>query len=151
MEVSELTRQSARWMQDGFVDLMVAQLKENDTPRPEQTIRNALTDVFSADSSAHCFVVLENANVIAACLVNLCSGIESGGKYLWINELHVYEKNRRRGVGSKLLNHVVEWAETQGCQYIAACRNRKNRASFALFKKAGWEESEVVWMERWVR
>lgn len=78
------------------------------------------------------FVALEHDTVI---------GMVSGFEYfhpdkqpqMFINEVGVAETHRRRGIGRRLVETLVDYAEHRGCVYAWLGTERDNKAAQACF------------------
>ncbi len=59
----------------------------------------------------------------------------------YISELFIHESARGQGIGTKLLDVVVQEAKTRGCFRLMLI-NMRGRESYqrAFYKKQGWEE-----------
>ncbi|RPE75537.1 GNAT family N-acetyltransferase [Vulcaniibacterium tengchongense] len=65
---------------------------------------------------------------------------------LWIlNDLYVAAEARRGGVARALLDAAAGFARGEGAVGIALETARDNAAARALYRAAGWEESETQW------
>jgi GNAT superfamily N-acetyltransferase len=95
---------------------------------------------------ARFFICYEEDQAVACCVLNIGSGIEAGGDYIWINEFHVREDKRRQGIGKALLKHVLQWAKEEGYEYIASVTSPSNQAARELFKHQGFDDSEMIWL-----
>ena len=66
-----------------------------------------------------------------------------GGKLSYIQNLYVAQKYRRLGVGSKLLQKVVERAEEGGALEIHVVTKFDNEPAIRLYKKHGLTEESL--------
>lgn len=79
---------------------------------------------------------------------NMGRGLETGGNYLWLNELFVAPKYRRMGIASSLLDHIEQWAVKEGCKSIALVTGMNNRAAASLYRNSGFSVSEIAWASK---
>ena len=79
---------------------------------------------------------------------NICSGLETGADYLWINEIYVESEYRRKGKASEILKFIEKWAEDKGIKYIATMTSRKNNGSKGLFKNMEYNLEEILWIDK---
>jgi GNAT superfamily N-acetyltransferase len=56
--------------------------------------------------------------VLGLAFLNIGINLRSGGYYIWLNELYVHNEHRNKGIGRKLLLHVIYWAEKEGFKSI---------------------------------
>ncbi|WP_081719634.1 GNAT family N-acetyltransferase [Salinispira pacifica] len=79
---------------------------------------------------------------------NLCYGLECGGEYLWLNELHVDRESRRKGIATGILKHIEQWARKRGCAYSACLTGSDNEAAQNMYRSQGFSISKVNWVEK---
>lgn len=84
--------------------------------------------------------------------IQIALGLEEGGELVcvivvthdsrkgWLNRLAIDPRYRRRGLGLQLIREAEEHLRHQGIQIIAALIEEWNRASLALFAKAGYAD-----------
>lgn len=58
-----------------------------------------------------------------------------------VENLVVSHKYRRKGIGKKLLEHVVASAKEKGCHRIELCSDRRREEAHRLYRSAGFEAS----------
>lgn len=111
-------------------------------------IRTALDISLRKHSSSHTLLALDENKPIGLCFFNVCIGIQSGGKYIWLNEIFVTQKHRNAGVAKALLDSVEKFAIKNKCVYILAQRDPGNLLSGKLFTSVGFEQSKVMWISK---
>jgi GNAT superfamily N-acetyltransferase len=148
MNIIEVTRQSPRRQVADAATLLIEQMKVIGAEVDDNHVETALENALKAGSSARFFLGYHENRAAACCLLNIGSGIEAGGDYAWINEIHVTEEYRRMGIGKALLSHVLRWAEERGYRYIASVTSPNNRAARQLFERQGFDSSDMIWLKR---
>lgn len=93
-------------------------------------------------------LAFEDEIPVGVCFSNLCVGVESGGDYLWVNEMFIRPESRSQGAGRELFEFVLEMAREAGCRRIVAWTGRSNKRSQRFFSENGFELSDVVALER---
>ncbi len=111
-------------------------------------VMKAMDHILDETSPAHLFALVEKDRALAVSLVNMACGVESGGKYLWLNEIYVPPEARRKGLGKQMATHIIEWARKNDCRYMAGITWEANSASQGLFKKCGFDVEQVLWLDR---
>jgi ribosomal protein S18 acetylase RimI-like enzyme len=66
-----------------------------------------------------------------------------GGKLGYIQNLYVSPKHRRRGVGSKLLQKIIERAEEKGALEIHVVTKFGNKSAIKLYKMHGLRKESL--------
>ncbi len=149
MEIIEIMKDSPTELKSRLIDLLGSQMEAIGDVADYDKIGNALEITLGSGTRAHILVMLDqNEKIIGLCVFNVCCGIQSGGDYIWINEIHIEKKERRKGYGEVLLEFVIDWAKTNQCKYVAAQTWPENIASQGLFEKAGYNKSCVIWLDK---
>jgi GNAT superfamily N-acetyltransferase len=146
VEINEVTRQSPWQHIADLTSLLLEQMKAIGSPKADKDVKLAVENALKPGSSARFFVCYDDDQAVGCCLLNIGSGIEASGDYIWINEIHVRKNRRRQGIGKTLLKHVLKWANVKGYKYIASVTFPSNRAAKELFTQQGFDESDMVWL-----
>ena len=67
----------------------------------------------------------------------------------FINELGVHEDVRRRGIGTRLLERIMDLARDRGCQGIWFAAEADNAPARGLFRALGARETEGIVVYDW--
>ena len=63
----------------------------------------------------------------------------------YVDEVAVHEDYRRRGIGTRLLNRIMERAQERGCENLWLATESDNDAALGLYRSMGaGEQSDVV-------
>jgi GNAT superfamily N-acetyltransferase len=92
--------------------------------------------------------LVNRSDLLGFAFANVCFGLECGGTYLWINELHVAGHARRRGVGKSILEFIDTWARSRDMAYLACLTGSENRGAQTLYRGHGYDISRVNWVEK---
>jgi GNAT superfamily N-acetyltransferase len=112
------------------------------TPDPEKQ-RDALEAILADRSRGRIFVAREgNAVVGMASLLYTISTAE-GGKAALFEDLIVDPKHRRKGIGSKLINYVIQQARAEGVLRITLLTDLENDTALGLYRKLGFVDSPM--------
>jgi len=82
--------------------------------------------------------------VIGMCTVQPLISTAEGGKVGLVEDVVVSLPYRRRGIGRRLLDAAVEWAEKQGMTRLQLLSDRNNRAASAFYAAAGWDTTRMI-------
>lgn len=130
-----------------LIDLMVKQLHADGSGADVSHVVTALDRVFRPGRRAVLFVWRDQDGLPGAfAFGNVGSGLETGSDYLWLNELYVDHPFRRRGLASRMLTFVRDWAEENGIACIACVTGAKNLPAQELYEANGFELSPVMWV-----
>lgn len=112
-------------------------------------LRSALKNALKSESRAYLFLsISEKEELQGFAFTNICSGLESGADYLWINELHIDEKFRKKGLAEEILSFIKLWAIKKSMPYMACISSSSNTPAQTLYKKMGFEISETLWVDK---
>lgn len=98
-------------------------------------------DSMLADPNSHLYVIREEGR-IAAC-ASLCIFHQPFSTDATIESVVVSSKMRGKGLGRKLMAHLIEEAERMNVGCIHLTSNPKREAANALYKKVGFEKKET--------
>jgi len=62
-----------------------------------------------------------------------------------ISNVFVTHQDRRRGIGTALINHLLAKAREAGMEKVSVCVNIRNRAGLALYRKCGFNVREHIY------
>ena len=131
-----------------LINLMQQQMRDIGSQKSPCAIQSAIVNALKAESRACFFLAKEHDIAVAAIFLNLCSGIESVGDYIWINEIQVAPAYRGKGVAALMLNHLTSWAEENDIRAIYGMTDINNQASQALFKAKQFSITNSKWLSR---
>ena len=94
-----------------------------------------------ADSNSHLYVIREEGRMVAcACL---CIYHQPFSTDATIESVVVTSKMRGKGLGRKLMGHLIEEAARMKVDCIHLTSNPKRKAANALYQKMGFERKET--------
>ena len=147
MDIIEISSHNTKEM-DVLADLMHQQMIDINCEKDRASIASAINNALKPESRAVFLLAKQNGVPVGMVFINICSGIESGGDYIWINEIQILPKYRGKGFGTELLNHVVNWSKSKNIKYISSITGVKNNVSQSLFKSAGFKIEDMKWIEK---
>lgn len=69
----------------------------------------------------------------------------------WINRLSVHPDYRGRGIARRLVRECERGFRSQGIGIFAALIERENEASLDVFRKLGYDATDIVYVRRKIR
>ena len=88
--------------------------------------------------------VRDKARVVGMANALISVSTAEGGPVLLLEDLILAASHRGRGLGRRLVEHVLGWAETEGLSRVTLLADRNNRAALAFYQRLGFEESAMV-------
>lgn len=114
-----------------------------------ERLKSALKNALKTESRVCLFLSLsEKEELQGFAFANICSGLESGADYLWINEIHIDKNFRKRGLAEELLDFIEQWTSEKNMPYMACITSSTNSPAQTLYRKKGFEISETLWVDK---
>ncbi|HET7580910.1 MAG TPA: GNAT family N-acetyltransferase [Bacillales bacterium] len=138
MEVYELPNDADEAMRENVTDLFMQQISMHGEGHARQRVRSGIDQVLDTDSNSKIVVAEEDGMVLGMALLNIGISLRDGGKYLWLNELYVHNETRNKGIGRKLLLHIIYWAENEHIKTIELETGISNSVTKHLYNSLGF-------------
>jgi len=149
MKIIEISPYSLPKLKQDYLDLMEKQMQAIGEKFTRERIANALKIALQPNKRAHALMLLSDDNqALGICFFNVCSGIQSGGDYIWLNEIYIDEPYREKGCASYFLKYLEDWAKRNNCVAISAVTWDENLASQGLFKSNGFGSWNPIWVDK---
>jgi GNAT superfamily N-acetyltransferase len=133
---------------NSLVGLLSQQMSDINSARSLKSIEIAIQNALKPESRAWFFLAKQHEIPIGVAFVNICSGIDSGGDYVWINEIQIAPAFRGQRFGKQLLNHVLKWSKENNMKTELGVTDTKNYVSQALFNSADFTIEDIKWMTK---
>ena len=139
---------------DDLIELIQKQISSyggnSQYDRIGNAVNNALVNNALKKESRSLFFIWSDYKTRMGAFVfaNICSGLESGADYLWINELYVDESFRKRGVASQILQFIEQWSKKNEIVYIACSTGVQNNSARELYGKNGYNLDQTIWVDK---
>jgi GNAT superfamily N-acetyltransferase len=112
------------------------------TPDPEKQ-REALEAILADRSRGRIFVAREGSEVVGMASLLYTVSTAEGGKAALFEDLIIDPKHRRKGIGSKLVNYVIQQARAEGVLRITLLTDLENDTALGLYRKLGFVDSPM--------
>lgn len=116
-EISLITNMTEFLEFTQIVSLMKDQMEYIDTPKTNEEIKETIKLMFETDY-AKLMVISEYGRLIGFAFFNVCIGLQSSGRYLWLNEMHIHKSKRGHGHGTILLESLKNYAKENNIHKI---------------------------------
>ncbi|MGL1893673.1 MAG: GNAT family N-acetyltransferase [Spirochaetaceae bacterium] len=127
--------------------LIKKQFESYGVNKSSDDIIKSLKNALSPRSRSVLFILEVDKN-IGFVFCNINSGLESGGDYIWINELFIDEDYRKCGYGNKLISYVELWCKSNNLVYMACSTGENNKVAQHFYTKLGYELSKTIWVDK---
>jgi len=113
--------------------------------------RRALELILADPTRARIYVAREGGRVIAMAALHFTTSTAEGGKVAGLEDCVVHPDHRGRGVGERLLAHVLEQAKAEGALRVMLLTDGDNTRAQALYRKLGFVPSQMLAMRMRLR
>ncbi len=100
--------------------------------------RQVISGMAREDRDCLCWVARRDELVVGVILANFNWSPKFGGRALWIESLYVTQSGRRRGVGRRLVDQLLDWAEEHGIKGVDIEAYRGNTPAGVLYRSLGF-------------
>nr|WP_026602597.1 GNAT family N-acetyltransferase [Methylomonas sp. 11b] len=103
-----------------------------------------LTRIITDPNIGHIFVVRRDSQIVG--MVNLLYTVSTalGERVAWLEDMVVSSDVRGLGVGSRLLEHAVEFARQNGCRRLSLLTDADNLQAQHFYQRQGFRASEML-------
>jgi len=105
--------------------------------------RRALELILAQPSMGRLFVLTRANKVLGMVSLLFTISTAEGGKAAWLEDLVVRAEHRGRGLGTRLLRAVVDWARKQGLSRITLLTDADNTGARGLYMRHGFVPSAM--------
>ena len=130
---------------DDLTELVMELLRLEDDFQPDrQKQEHGLKLILEQPNRGRIFVMRSEDKIVA--MVNLLFTISTaeGGMVLLLEDFIVHPDHRRRGLGSRLLEHVVAFSKKRGFLRITLLTDRISQDSQDFFSRHGFVQSSMI-------
>ena len=115
------------------------------SPDPEKQ-RRALELILAEPSRARIYVARVAAQVVAMAALHFTTSTAEGGKVAWFEDCIVRPEQRKKGIGTALLEYVVGQARAEGALRVMLLTDGDNATAQALYRRVGFRDSAMLAM-----
>ena len=118
--------------------LLKDQMEYIGSPKTNEQLMKTIQLAFQNENSK-LLVINENSHVIGFAFFNICIGMESAGKYLWLNEMHIHKNYRSRGYGKILMEELLKWCEENEILRVMAMMDESEVRTKKFYQKFNFD------------
>ena len=111
-------------------------------------IEEGLKSLFRNEALATPYFIKQGTEKIGYLILTRYHSVEKGGLTIYIDELYVEERFRRRGVGKTILDEVIKIAQREKAKALWANTEHNNPGAQQFFKTAGFRQNRYLNFER---
>jgi len=129
---------------DAMARLLASLFKqESDFSPSAAKQRRALELILAQPSVGQLFVITRGETVLGMVSLLFTISTAEGGKVAWLEDLVVRPDQRGRGLGTRLLRAVVDWARRKGLARITLLTDADNAGARRLYVRHGFSVSAM--------
>lgn len=117
-----------------IIKLLQDQMEYIGSPKTNEQIMSIFKLAFASEH-AKLMGISESGHMIGFIFFNISIGMESAGKYVWINEMHIHKEYRNKGYGTMLFAALRSWCEEQGIVRIMGMADDSEQRTLDFYRK----------------
>jgi GNAT superfamily N-acetyltransferase len=112
-------------------------------PNAEKQAR-ALRLILSRPELGRLFVLGDRDRVVGMANALFTVSTAEGGPVVLLEDVIVVKDYRGRGLGERLVEHVLDWARREGCLRVTLLVDQANTRVFPFYERLGFARSAMV-------
>jgi GNAT superfamily N-acetyltransferase len=96
------------------------------------------------------FVLRDQGMVAGMANVLVTISTAEGCRVAMLEDVIVRNEYRGKGLGRRLVEHILNWARTEGMARVTLLADRDNKAALDFYRKLGFERSHMTVLRRGV-
>ena len=136
---------------DSILGFMRSLYEQDGVVYDEPVARRTLAGIIRDRAIGRVWMICEGPDPIGYMVLTLGYSLEYGGRDAFIDELFVHESRRRRGIGRKGLQVIIDACRELDVRALHLQVHRPNRAAQELYRKLGFVDNDLFLMTRQLR
>lgn len=130
---------------DAMADLLheLFTLESDFRPQREKQLA-ALRRILDHPDRGRLFVLRDAGSVVGMANALVSISTAEGGPVLILEDVIVAAGHRGRGLGRRMVEHVLAWAAAEGMSRVTLLADRDNASALRFYRMLGFEESAMV-------
>lgn len=134
---------------DQLADLLVELFTlENDFCPDREKQLHGLRLILDNPALGRLFVLRDQDLVAGMANLLITVSTAEGCRVAVLEDVIIGNEYRGKGLGRRLVEHVLAWAKTDGMTRITLLADRDNKAALGFYRKLGFEHSHMVVLRR---
>jgi GNAT superfamily N-acetyltransferase len=141
MKIRTATREDA----EAITEQNISLAKESENILLKPTIVLAGVKALLSDKNKGFYLVAEDNGTIVGQLMITVEWSDWRNKPIWwIQSVYVQKEWRKKGVFTKLLDHIQKKACLQGVAFLRLYAHKNNRSALLVYEKIGWDQEPYL-------
>jgi len=130
-----LNKTDALSVKSTIADLLLVQRRVHGVESSVEHIMKGIENALDNATFTKIFYVKKDGFICGVSFGNIGSSIAKAGNYIWINELFVSEKHRRKGVAAFMLKELIAWCKNHNIKGIELETTTDNEPAINLYRQ----------------
>ncbi len=117
-----------------IISLLKDQMDYIGSPKTNEQLLKTIKLAFKNENT-HLMALDDNGHIVGFCFFNVCIGMESAGKYIWLNEMHIHKHYRSKGYGAILFTELQKWALENDVVRLMGMMDESEKRTINFYKK----------------
>ncbi|MDP2694140.1 MAG: GNAT family N-acetyltransferase [Gallionella sp.] len=145
IEISQAEYRDFDQLADLLAELFT--LEKDFCPDREKQLRG-LRLILDNPALGRLFVLRDQGRVAGMANLLITVSTAEGCRVAVLEDVIIGNEYRGKGLGRRLVEHVLAWAKTGGMTRITLLADRDNKAAQGFYRKLGFEHSQMVVLRR---
>lgn len=147
MQSIKLTRVYSTEM-DTLQEYIEALYRHDDDFEAMINIEEGVKSLLRNESLATPYFIKMGEERVGYVILTKYHSVEKGGVTIYIDELYVEDRFRKKGIGGKVMEEIMRLARTLGAKTLWAQTETYNKAAQSFFKGHGFKQNPYLNFER---
>ena len=122
---------------------LYSHLHSSDDPLPRINVVEAIWHEIQTNPNLQYFGLYIDGRLVSSCTISIIPNLTRGCRPYGIIENVVTHKDlRRKGYGSDILGHALEYAWNRNCYKVMLQTGRKDESTFRFYESVGFDKNE---------
>ena len=126
-------------------------LESDFTPNTVNQTHGLSMLVNEPSGKTHTLVAIHEGTVVGMATVQTLISTAEGGPVGLVEDVIVDRKFRGRGIGTLLLDRIVDWGRSQNLMRLQLLADRENYSALAYYVKHGWSTTSLICLRKMFR
>jgi len=110
-----------------IINIIRTQMEFIGSQRSNKQIASFLQEYLRKESNAK-LLILKKDSIVGFAFFNISVGLETNGKYIWLNEVHILNEFRNHGYGNDIIEFLDNYVKENNIKKIMGLISNENSA-----------------------
>jgi len=109
-------------------------------------ITNFLNENLNIENNAK-LLILKDESIVGFCFFNISVGLETKGKYIWLNEVHILKQYRGLGYGNLIIEYLDNYSKENSIKKVMGLVSNENESK-SFYKNNGFRLNSYLLFDK---